>query len=95
MLHWGKHAKAGRYIYELDNFEGTLKSAAREKLSSEDKSLSLFRVYQFIKDSGKYLTMSDIYEWCFSQGYSNIYASKRAHIRDWIDDKNSKMFKRL
>ena len=32
MLHWGKYATAGRYVYDVEDFEGTLKGFAKEKL---------------------------------------------------------------
>ncbi len=93
MLHWGKHGGAGKYIYDVDCFEGSLASSAKQKLSNEDKLIQGDKVYRFIQSCSYKIKMSDVYEWCFKNGYASIYYSKRAHIKDWVEDHNEQFYK--
>lgn len=88
MLHWGKHGKAGRYIYDIDNFEGTLKSTARDKLTNEDKNLSLYKIFTFITSQDGRVNINLVTNWCFKNGYFGLLRSNHALISKWIDEYN-------
>lgn len=88
MLHWGKHGKAGRYVYDVEDFEGTLKGTAKEKLIHEDKNLSLYKIFEFITSQEGRVSINAVTSWCFKNGYFGLLRSNHALISKWIDEYN-------
>lgn len=93
MLHWGKHEKAGKYMYDVDSFEGTLAGFAKEKLINEDKNLSLFKVYQFITSNKDRIDINKVTDWCFKNGYFGLLRSNHTLIDRWITAHNNRFCK--
>ncbi len=95
MLHWGKHGKAGRYVYDVEDFEGTLKGTAKEKLIHEDKNLSLFKILNYIDSLQGVIYYTDVYKWAFANGYGSICSGRINVIKTFVDDHNSKFYRAI
>lgn len=95
MLHWGKHGGAGKYVYDVDDFEGTLKGSAKEKLIHEDKNLSLFKILNYIDSLQGVIYYTDVYKWAFANGYGSICSGRINVIKTFVDDHNSKFYRAI
>ncbi len=92
MLHWGKHAKAGRYIYDVEDFEGMLKSTARDKLTNEDKNLSLIKIFEYIRSIDTITNINVITDWAIKNGYFGVLRSNHSLIDKWITAHNNRFY---
>lgn len=92
MLHWGKHGGAGKYIYDVDNFEGMLKSSAISKLTNEPKDLQLYKIFLYIRSFDTITNINVITEWAFKNGYFGVLRSNHSLIDNWIVTHNNRFF---
>ncbi|MDE6386127.1 MAG: replication protein [Eubacterium sp.] len=92
MLHWGKHGGAGKYIYDVDCFEGTLAGVAKNKLTNEPLELRQHKIYEFIKNYNGLINYAIVYEWAYKNGYGGICSSKIAFVDRLIQCHNDKFF---
>lgn len=90
MLHWGKHGGPGKYTYETDDFVGTLKGSAIQKLSNEPPDLKFYKIVRFIRCYDGYINVGHVYDWCFENGYQGIYMRYTNQIKDFIYLHNEK-----
>ncbi len=93
MLHWGKYATAGRYVYDVEDFEGTLKGFAKEKLINEDKNLTLFKISNYIDSLQGIVYYTDVYKWAFAQGYASVCTGRINVVKTLVEDHNSKIYR--
>ena len=93
MLHWGKHGGAGKFTYDVDDFVGTLKGSAKEKLIHEDKNLSLFKILNYIDSLQGVVYYTDVYKWAFANGYGSICSGRINVIRTFVEDHNAKYYR--
>lgn len=92
MLHWGKHGGAGKYIYDVDCFEGSLAGVAKNKLTNEPVELRIDKIYRFIKQYEGVLNYAIVYEWAYKNGYGSICTSRLNVIKEFIYCHNDKFF---
>lgn len=93
MLHWGKHGGPGKYTYETDDFVGTLKGSAIQKLSNEPSDLKFYKIVRFIRSYNGFINVGHVYDWCFENGYQGVYMRYTNQIKDFIYLHNDKYYK--
>lgn len=91
-LHWGKHGGAGKYTYDVDDFVGTLKSSAIQKLSNEPQDLKFYKIVRFIRQYSGFINYGIVYDWCFENGYQNVCLRYMSHIKEFIYIHNEKYY---
>lgn len=92
MLHWGKHGGPGKYTYETDDFVGTLKGSAIQKLSNEPPDLRIHKIFCFIEKQYAFIDYTTVYKWAFANGYGGICTSRMNVVNQWIADHNKKYY---
>ncbi len=92
MLHWGKHATAGRYTYEVDDLEGSLAGFAKDKLINEDKGLQLGKILKHIETYKTIVRYTDVYKWAFANGYSGVCTGRINVVKTFIEDHNQRFY---
>lgn len=92
MLHWGKHATEGRYIYDIEDFEGMLKSTARDKLTNEDKNLSLIKIFEYIQSIDTITNFNAVTSWTVKNGYFGVLRSNHSLVDKWITAHNNRFY---
>ncbi len=95
MLHWGKHGGPGKYVYDVEDFEGTLKGSAKEKLIHEDKGLQVSKILNYIDSLTGVIYYSDVYKWAFANGYGSVCTGRINVIKTFVDDHNSKFYRAI
>ena len=93
MLHWGKHGGPGKYTYEIDDFVGTLKGSAIQKLSNEPSDLKFYKIVRFIRSYQGFINLENVFDWCYENGYQGMYMKYTSQIKDFIYIHNDKYYK--
>lgn len=93
-LHWGKHGGPGKYTYDVNDFVGSLKSSAIQKLSNEPPDLKLHKIYLFIFSQTGVIDYCDVYKWAFENGYGGMCTSRLNVVMQWIYDHNKRYYEK-
>lgn len=93
MLHWGKHGGPGKYVYDVEDFEGTLKGSAKEKLIHEDKGLQVSKILNYIDSLTGVIYYSDVYKWAFANGYGSVCTGRINVIKTFVEDHNARFYR--
>lgn len=92
MLHWGKHGGAGKYIYDLENLEGALKSSVMKILSNEPVDLQVYKIFKYIRSIETITNFNAVTDWAFKNGYFGVLRSNHSLVDKWITAHNNRFY---